>query len=73
MDNDDGWPTEGPDKMRCPRCHELHTAWVLNEMTLGGKVVYRQCNYCRFNTDVLFEMGVPITRAEDKADAEDHK
>ena len=72
MENLTGWPTTGPDRMRCPRCGELHTAWVLVEARdrKTDLVVWRECRYCEYGVEVLTEMGVPITRAEDRADAE---
>lgn len=75
MENPDGWPVSGPEAFRCPKCSELHTAWVLNEqkqlMPDGAyKIVYRQCRYCEHGVDVWYEMGVGFTRAEDRAQAE---
>lgn len=71
--NSKGWPTEGPERMRCLVCKELHTAWVLVECQdrKTGLVTFRECRFCQYGVEVWVEYGgYEVTRAEDKADAE---
>jgi len=58
---------------RCPICKELHSSWVMvhEVQPARGEDVLVGCQYCIHKTDTWFEMGVPITRDEDREEAEE--
>lgn len=59
----------------CPKCAEKHTdafAVLLCDPNKGTEIVM-PCRFCEHNTDTLYEFGIPITREEDRKDAEAEK